>query len=279
MRITGKAKLAGVMGWPVEHSRSPQLHGHWLSCYRIDGAYLPLPVNPADLQAALRALPKLGFAGVNLTIPHKEAAVEIVDTIDADAKRIGAVNTVVVGADGQLAGSNTDAFGFLEHLRQTVSAWNAADGPAVILGAGGAARGAAVALLDVGVPEVRFVNRTVARAEHLVGDLGGRTKAFAVPDLNDVIHDAALLANTTSLGMTGQPPLEMSLDTLPTQAIVYDIVYTPLQTPLLAAARARGNPTVDGLGMLLHQARPGFEAWFGVAPEVTAALRAAVLED
>ena len=278
MRITGEAKLAGVMGWPVKHSKSPQLHCHWLSCYGIDGAYLPLPVNPSDLQAALRALPKLGFAGVNVTIPHKEAAATIVDSLDADAKRIGAVNTVVVKSDGQLAGSNTDAFGFLEHLRQTVPDWRASDGPAVVLGAGGAARGAAVALLDAGVPEVRFVNRTVTRAEHLVTALGGNTRAFSVPDLNDVMRDAALLTNTTSLGMTGQPPLDMTLDTLSKDAVVYDIVYVPLETPLLAEAAARGNRTVDGLGMLLHQARPGFEAWFGVAPEVTADLRNAVLE-
>ena len=277
--ITGRTKLAGVVGWPVLHSRSPQLHGYWLKRYGIDGTYLPLPVTPENLCEALRALPKLGFVGVNLTIPHKEAAVGIVDDVDSNAKRIGAVNTIVVEANGLLAGSNTDGFGFIEHLRRTIPGWTASDGPVVLLGAGGAARAAAVALLDAGTPEIRIVNRTIGRARSLVECLDGKAKAFTWSHAGQAMQDAALLANTTSLGLTGQPALELPLKPLPKSAIVYDIVYAPLETALLALAKARGNPTVDGLGMLLHQARPGFEAWFGVAPEVTAELRAIVSED
>ena len=277
--ITGRTKLAGVMGWPIAHSRSPQLHAYWLRRYGIDGAYLPLPVTPKNLGEALRALPKLGFTGANLTIPHKEAAVGIVDDLDSHAKRIGAVNTIVVEENGRLLGRNTDGFGFIEHLRHTIPDWAASDGPAVLLGAGGAARAAAVALHDAGIPEIRIVNRTFGRAQSLVESLDGNATAHAWDDIAQAMQGAALLANTTSLGLSGQPALALPLEPLPMTAIVYDIVYAPLETALLARAKARGNPVVDGLGMLLHQARPGFEAWFGVAPEVTAELRAAVLED
>jgi shikimate dehydrogenase len=264
-------KLAGVMGWPVAHSRSPALHGWWLRRYGIDGAYVPLAVRPERLEQAIRALPALGFAGCNVTIPHKEAALRIVDRVDATAQRIGAVNTIVVGPDGSLSGSNTDAFGFAESLGPE---WRADAGPAVVMGAGGAARAVVVALADRGAPEIRIVNRTLARAEALAAELGGR----AVPwDRRETaLEGAALLVNATSQGMTGQLPLDLSLERLPTSATVVDTVYVPLETPLLAAARARGNRAVDGLGMLLHQARPGFEAWFGVAPEVTPALREAI---
>ncbi len=276
---TGRTKLAGVVGWPITHSRSPQLHGYWLKHYGIDGAYLPLPVNPENLGEALRALSKLGFAGANLTIPHKEAAVSLVDDIDSNAKRIGAVNTIVVTANGQLSGSNTDGFGFIEHLRHTIPQWTASNGPAVLLGAGGAARAAAFALLDAGVPEIRIINRTVGRAHNLVECLDGKARTFAWSDAGRAMQDAALLANATSLGLSGQPALDLPLTPLPKSAIVYDIVYAPLETELLVRARTRGNPVVDGLGMLLHQARPGFKAWFGVDPEVTAELRAVVSED
>jgi shikimate dehydrogenase len=264
-------KLAGVMGWPVAHSRSPMLHGWWLRRYGIDGAYLPLAVRPERLEQALRALPALGFAGCNVTIPHKEAALRLVDRVDATARRIGAVNTIVVEGDGSLSGSNTDAFGFVASLGPD---WHGDAGPAVVVGAGGAARAIVVALAERGVPEIRIVNRTAARAEKLVGELGGR----AVPweRRAEALADASLLVNATSQGMKGEPPLDLPLARLPPAATVADIVYVPLATPLLAAARARGNPTVDGLGMLLHQARPGFEAWFGVAPEVTRELREAV---
>ena len=279
MTSNGHARRAGVMGWPVAHSRSPRLHGYWLAHHGIDGAYLPLAVAPDDLADALGALPKQGFAGVNLTVPHKEAALDSLDTLSGTARRIGAVNTVTVGAGGTLAGDNTDAFGFIENLRAVAPAWSAGASPAVMIGAGGAARAVAVALIDAGVPELRVVNRTRARAETLVADLGGPLAAVDWADRNAAVDGAALLVNATTLGMTGAPPLDLDLGALAPGAVVNDIVYTPLETPLLAAARRAGHPVVDGLGMLLHQARPGFAAWFGVEPEVTDALRAYVLED
>lgn len=278
MILTGKARLAGVMGWPVAHSRSPRLHGYWLEHYGIDGAYLPLQVPPDGLERALRALPLLGFAGANLTIPHKEAALRICDRVDDVASRIGAVNTVVVEPDGSLSGSNTDAFGFVENLRRG-SDWRGDRGPVAVLGAGGAARAVIAALLDAGVPTIRLINRTRARAEALTAALGGRIEVSDWDDTPSILDGAALLVNTTSLGMTGQPPLEIDLAALPTDAVVNDIVYVPLETELLRAARLRGNVAVDGLGMLLHQARPGFTAWFGTAPEVTSDLRDFILAE
>ncbi len=276
-QISGAARLAGVMGWPVAHSRSPLLHGFWLDQYRIDGAYVPMAVRPEDLATALHALPRLGFAGCNLTLPHKEQALDLVDRLDPIARRIGAVNTIVV-IDGKLEGRNTDAFGFIENLRTALPGWNAAAGPAVVLGAGGAARAVLVGLLDQGAPEIRLVNRGRERAESLARSLGGAIRVVDWRERADALDGAALLVNTTSLGMSGQPPLELALDALPGTALVHDIVYAPLETPLLAAARRRGNAAVDGLGMLLHQARPGFLAWFGTMPEVSPALRAAVTE-
>lgn len=277
MSLSGSAKIAGVMGWPIGHSRSPRLHGHWLDRHGIDGAYVPLAVAPENLSIALRALPALGFRGTNLTLPHKEAAVDICDSVTDQARRIGAVNTIVVGDDGTLKGSNTDAYGFIENLRQG-SGWQPADGPVVLLGAGGAARGLAIALADAGVTELRILNRTQARAATLAADIG---PAVAAPweDRADALAGAALLVNSTTLGMTGQPALDLDLSQLPAGAVVNDIVYAPLETPLLANARARGNPVVDGLGMLLYQAQPGFEAWFGTRPEVDADLRDFVLAD
>jgi shikimate dehydrogenase len=275
--LTGRARLAGVMGWPVAHSLSPRLHGHWLHRYGIDGAYVPLAVPPERLEQALQALPALGFAGVNLTIPHKEAAVSLVDQLSPAAERIGAVNTVVVEPDGTLSGDNTDGFGFIAALSESDVAWRAGAGPAVVLGAGGAARAVAVALLDSGAPEVRLLNRTPERAHALARELGGAIHAVPWAERSAALDDAALLVNTTSLGMRGQPPLVLPLDALPRTALVSDVVYTPPVTALLVAARARGNRVVDGLGMLLHQARPGFRAWFGVDPVVDDDLRAAVL--
>ena len=280
--LSGRAALAGVMGWPVGHSLSPRLHGFWLRQHRIDGAYVPLAVEPDRLEQALRALPAMGFRGVNLTIPHKEPALALVDRITPAAARIGAVNTVIVGQDG-LLGDNTDGYGFIASLAAGARGWEAGAGPAVLLGAGGAARAIAVALIDAGVLELRLINRTPARAETLTAQLAdaARERGAALTVLpwqdEDALAGASLLVNTTSLGMSGQPPLEIDLAPLPAQALVADIVYSPLETGLLAAARARGHPVVDGLGMLLHQARPGFRAWFGVAPEVTDALRATVL--
>jgi len=272
MSLTGKARIAGVFGWPVAHSRSPALHNFWLAEHKIDGAYIPLPVAPEHFERAARALPLLGFAGANVTVPHKQAALALADTVDPLAKRIGAVNTLVIGADGSLAGSNTDAFGFIENLRQAVG-FKASRGPAVMLGAGGSARAVAVALLDDGVPELRLVNRSPERAKELAASIGGKITVVNWDERSAALAGAALLVNTTTLGMVGQPPLEIDLTPLPATALVTDLVYAPLVTDLLERAKKRGNITVDGLGMLLHQARPGFAAWFGVMPQVTSALR------
>jgi shikimate dehydrogenase len=270
-------KLAGVIGWPVGHSRSPRLHGYWLERYGIDGAYVPLEVKPQDIEPALRALPKLGFAGANVTVPHKEAAHRIADSRDAFAERTGAVNTIVV-QNGKLAGSNTDGYGFIQNLCASVPGWSAAKGPAVIIGAGGAARAIAAALQDERAPEIRIVNRTRARADALVAALGRPLAAADWAARANALKDAALLVNATTQGMKGAGELDLPLAALPADAVVNDIVYVPLLTPLLAAAAARGNRAVDGLGMLLHQAVPGFAAWFGRTPEVDAALRAHVIE-
>ena len=273
MTIGGAARVAGVMGWPVAHSRSPLLHNFWLDRYGIDGAYVPFAVRPGEVARALRALPNLGVAGVNITVPHKEAAFAAVDARDAAARRIGAVNTVFVDDGGALRGSNTDAFGFLEALRTRSPGWTAAAGPAVVLGAGGAARAVLAALAEAGAPEVRLVNRTRARAESLAGAFGAPVAVVGWGERESALAGAALLVNTTTLGMTGAPPLDLRLDDLPALALVNDIVYVPLETALLAAARARGCVAVDGLEMLLHQARPGFAGWFGRQPEVDDALR------
>lgn len=276
--LTGKAKLAGVIGWPVAHSLSPALHGYWLATLDIDGAYVPLAVEPDNLADAVRALPKLGFAGANVTVPHKEAVRAIVDTETEAARRIGAVNTLIFGDDGAIAGDNTDAFGFITHLRHSAPTWSGDAGPAVVLGAGGAARAVVDALLEAGVPEIRLINRTPARAEALCDHFGGGTVAVSWEERADALEGAGLLVNTTTLGMTGKPPLEIVIDALPEDAVVYDIVYAPLETDLLASARASGLACVDGLGMLLHQARPGFEAWFGTRPDVSPALRTHILD-
>jgi len=269
---------AGVMGWPVAHSLSPALHGYWLKQYGIDGDYVKFGVPPERLPTALKTLAAEDWRGCNLTIPHKEAAVPLMDRLDDTARRIGAVNTVVVEAGGALAGTNTDGFGFLENLRAAVPDFDAKAGPAVVLGAGGAARAIIDALVQAGAPEIRIVNRSPARAQWLGEALAPQAARIRPWDERAVALDgAALLVNATSLGMAGNPPLDIDLARLPKAAVVNDIVYAPLETPLLAAAKARGNRAVDGLGMLLHQGRPGFKLWFGVMPEVTAALRAAVL--
>lgn len=282
MSVSGKAKVAGVIGWPVSHSLSPRLHGFWLDQAGIDGTYIPLPVHPDDIHEAIRALPKLGLRGANVTVPHKEAALQAADHATDRARRMGAANTLVVNGDGSITADNTDGFGFVENLRSGAPAWQPTAGPVVILGAGGAARGIICALLDVGVPKIILLNRTRARAEALAADLGAHFPAQPIEVIewdqrSAVLDQAAVLVNSTTQGMQGQDALEISLDALPPSAIVTDIVYVPLMTPLLEAAAARGNTVVDGLGMLLHQARPGFEAWFEAEPQVTEALRAHVL--
>ena len=280
MRITGRTRLAGIMGWPVSHSRSPALHNFWIDEHGIDGAYVPLPVRPEHLRQALRALPILGFRGCNLTLPHKEAALALVDRVETSARRMGAINTIVVAADGLLEGSNTDVFGFRENLRERAPGWAPEAGAAVVLGAGGAARAVVAALLETRIAEICVVNRTLARAETLARELDlppSRITAHPWSERSAVLSNCGLLINTTSLGMAGEEPLDIDLTELPAAAVVVDIVYTPLDTALLSTARERGHQTVDGLGMLLHQARPGFEAWFGSPVEVTRELRAAVL--
>ena len=273
MISSARARLAGVMGYPVAHSLSPRLHNFWLDCYGIDGAYVPLPVAPEHFGAALRALGPLGFAGVNVTVPHKETAFAACDEVDAAARRMGAVNMIVF-AGGKILGRNTDGYGFRESLRAAAPAWSGKGKKAVVLGAGGGARAVVAALLDEGA-EVVIANRTMARAEAVARDIGGTALDWA--SRARALEGAALLVNTTVLGMEGKEPLDLSLDALPKTALVADIVYAPLETPLLLAARARGNVAVDGLGMLLHQARPAFAAWFGRDPEVSAELRAHVL--
>ena len=279
MKEASEPKLAGVIGWPITHSLSPVLHAHWFERYGRAGAYVPLPVPPDRLAAALDGLPALGFAGCNVTLPHKEAVFERVDEHDAAALAMRAVNTVLVLPDGRLRGLNTDGVGFLAHLRAEHPALNLAGQRALLLGTGGAARAIARVLLDAGIDRLGLCNRTRARAEALAVDLDadGRVEIVVWEKRGAALEGLALLVNATSLGMAGKPPLDLALDALPRDAVVDDIVYRPLRTPLLAAARARGNPTVDGLGMLLHQAVPGFAHWGGVMPAVDAATRRAVL--
>ena len=277
MILSGRSALAGVLGWPVSHSKSPRLHGYWLERHGIDGAYLPLPVAPENFATAVRGLVDLGFRGANVTVPHKEEALALAlaDEADDNAKRIGAANTLVF-RDGRIVASNTDGFGFLANLEQGAPDWQP-EAPALVLGAGGAARAVIVALLDSGCRELRVGNRTTGRAEVLRDTFGGSVRVVPWEEREAALADLGLLVNTTSLGMEGQPPLSLDLAGLSAAAVVSDLVYAPLETPLLSAARRQGNPAVDGLGMLLHQARPGFEAWFGVRPEVDTALRDFVL--
>jgi shikimate dehydrogenase len=268
---------AGVIGWPISHSLSPRVHGFWLNEHGIDGSYEAFAVKPEDISQSLRRLSEDGFAGVNLTVPHKEVALECVDHVGANAQRIGAVNTIVVQTDGTLQGTNTDGFGFLENIKSGAPDYQPAQGPAVIIGAGGAARAIVVALINAGAPEIKLVNRTRERAQTLSDQIGGPITVAAWDERATILSEATLLVNTTTLGMANQPPLDLNLSALPPSALVTDIVYAPLETELLKTARLRGNQTVDGLGMLLHQARPGFESWFGVRPEVSPALREHVL--
>ncbi len=266
--------LAGVMGWPVMHSRSPLLHNYWFRQHNLAGTYVPLGIRPEALAAALRALHPLGFAGCNLTLPHKQEAMKIVDEVDTVAKSIGAISCVVVRPDGSLAGTNNDCYGFVRSIRQEQPAWRADSGPSVVIGAGGGARAVCYGLMQAGATEIRLVNRAFARARKIADEFGGPLKVMPWEQRHEALDDAAMVVNTTSQGMVGQSPLDIRLDKLPTQALVVDIIYTPLETPFLAAARKRGNPTVNGLGMLLHQGPPAWQAWFGIEPAVTSELRA-----
>jgi len=268
--------LAGVMGWPIAQSRSPMMHTYWFGKHGLTGSYVPLAVKPENLAGALRGLAPLCFSGCNLTIPHKLAAMSIVDEVDVTARKIGAISCVVVRPDGSLAGSNNDYYGFIHNILDVVPDWRADAGPVVVVGAGGGGRAVVYGLLERGARDIRLINRTHARAQKLAQDLGWPIKVLAWEERHAALDGAAMLVNATSQGMLGQPPLDLKLDKLPQHALVADIIYIPRETPLVAAARARGHRTVTGLGMLLHQGRPAWKAWFGIEPQVTAELRALI---
>lgn len=269
--------LAGVIGMPVAHSRSPLIHGFWLQRHGIRGHYVPLPVQPEHLAEALRALPRMGFVGVNITIPHKEAALTLADIVTDRAALIGAANTLIFRPDGKIHADNTDGYGFIANLRQNQPDWQPADGPAAVIGAGGAARAVVASLLDGGVPELRITNRTRIRSEQIRSEFGARVVVYDWAQAGNMLEGAATVVNATSLGMEGKQPLRVPLDALSDQALVTDLVYTPLMTDFLKRAAQRGCRVVDGLGMLLHQAVPGFERWFGPRPQVDEDTRKAAL--
>lgn len=269
--------LAGVIGNPIAHSKSPLLHGHWLKTYGIAGHYVPLEVEADDLGDVLEAMPKMGFVGCNVTIPHKERVVQFVDQITDRATLIGAVNTIIFRPDGSILGDNTDGYGFIENLRHGAPNWQPDAGPAVVLGAGGAARAVVASLLDAGVPEILLTNRTRVRADRLREDFGARVKVVEWVQAGNILEEAATLVNTTSLGMAGKSELRIPMDGLRSETVVTDLVYNPLTTNFLQTAQDHGCVTVDGLGMLLHQAVPGFERWFGRRPVVDDATRQVVL--
>jgi len=268
--------LAGVMGWPVMHSRSPMIHNHWFKVHGMAGTYVPLSIQQAGLASALRSMHPLGFAGCNLTIPHKQTAMQIVDEVSDAARSIGAISCVTVRPDGSLMGSNNDAFGFIRNLKQEQPSWRADAGPAVVIGAGGGSRAVCYGLIQEGVTEIRLLNRGFERAQSIADEFGGAIRAYPWSQRDDVLDGAALVVNTTSQGMIGQTPLDIQLDRLPLSALAADIVYIPLETPFLAAARQRGNRTINGLGMLLHQGPLAWKAWFGFEPAVTTELRGLV---
>ena len=276
--MTGtRIPLGGVSGSPIAHSKSPQIHRHWLNAYGLAGHYIPMDVDRDDLGQVLRTLPKMGFVGVNITVPHKEVVMDIADTITDRAILIGAVNTLLFRQDGKIMADNTDGYGFMENIRAGAPGWDPKAGPVAVLGAGGAARAVVSALSAAGVPQILLTNRTRSRAEKLKEEFGQRVKVTDWVQAGNIIDEAAVIVNTTSLGMVGQPELRVPLDGLAPGKIVTDLVYNPLKTRLLAAAEDAGCTVVDGLGMLLHQAVPGFERWFGIRPEVDAAARAAAL--
>jgi shikimate dehydrogenase len=275
---TAGAPVAAVIGWPVKHSRSPLIHRHWLARYGIAGDYIRHAVAPEEIEGFLASFATGPFVGANVTVPHKEAAFAAVARADGVAAALGAVNTVWL-EKGELVGGNTDALGFLANLDQRSPAFASMQGPALVLGAGGAARAVLYALQSRGFGPIHVVNRSRDRAEALVECFGAPLAVAGWEDVPRLIGEATIIVNTTSLGMEGQPPLAIDLAPARDDCLVTDIVYVPLETPLLKAARARGLATVDGLGMLLHQAAPGFERWFGVRPEVTEELRAVILAD
>jgi shikimate dehydrogenase len=271
-----KIPLAGVIGSPVAHSKSPRLHAHWLKTLGIRGFYIPMDIGQADLREVLKALPKAGFVGCNVTIPHKESVLALADIVTDRAALIGAANTLIFRKDGRVHADNTDGYGFIANLRQNAAGWDPARGAAVI-GAGGAARAVIASLLEVGVPEIRLANRTRARAEALRAEFGAKVIVQDWVQAGNMLDGAATVVNASSLGMEGKPDFRVPLDALSPKAVVTDLVYTPLRTRFLDEAAALGCKTVDGLGMLLHQAAPAFERWFGVRPDVDQHTRDVVL--
>jgi len=269
--------LAGVIGSPIAHSKSPALHTHWLKTLGIAGHYIPIDVAQEDLEHIVKTLPKMGFVGVNVTVPYKEKVMDFADLVTDRAALIGSANTLIFRKDGKIHADNTDSYGFIQNLRQKAPGWDPKAGPAAILGAGGAARAVIAALVEVGVPEILISNRTKARAEKLKADFGKRLRVVDWVQAGNMLEEVATVINTTSLGMVGKPPLRVPLDGLQKGTLVTDLVYAPLMTHLLNEANEAGCVTVDGLGMLLHQAVPAFERWFGVRPQVTDETRAAVL--
>ncbi len=271
-------KHACVIGWPIKQSRSPLIHGHWLKIYGIAGRYDRVEVPPGEAAAFVRSLESRGLEGCNVTAPHKQAVFEAADWRDPSAEAVGAANTV--WREGtKVCVANTDTYGFMTHLGQSAPGWDERDAPVAVFGAGGAARAIVYGFLDAGVGRIRLINRTPERAEALVAHFGSRVESHAWSDRSRAVADAGVVVNTTTLGMIGNAPLDLDLSAVDRNAVVADIVYVPLETPLLAGARARGHRTVDGLGMLLHQAVPGFARWFGVRPEVTQALRDILVAD
>lgn len=265
--------MAGVMGWPVMHSRSPLMHNYWMEQQGLAGTYVFLEIKPGTLEPALKALHPLGFSGCNLTIPHKLDAMSIVDEVDDVAKKIGAISCVVVREDGSLFGTNNDWLGFLGNLKEQQPGWRGDAGPVTVIGAGGGGRAVCYALLQEGVPELRLVNRTREKAERIAEEYGGPITVLPWEDRHDALEGAVLAVNVTNQGMVGEAPLDLRLDKLSDTAVAADIIYTPLDSPYLVAARERGNQTVNGLGMLLHQGPPAWKLWFDVEPTVTAELR------
>lgn len=272
-----KIPLAGVIGSPIAHSKSPRLHQHWLRRYGINGHYIPMDVAAEDLEQTVRTLARIGFVGLNVTIPHKEKIIQVADLVSDRAALIGSANTLIFRADGKIHADSTDGYGFVANLRAGAPDWDPTSGPAAVIGAGGAARAVLSALLDAGVPEIRLTNRTRNRAENLQREFGRKIEVVDWVQAGNSIDGAATVVNASSLGMVGKPSMRVPLDGLSKDAVVTDLVYTPIDTPLLQEARSKGCQTVDGVGMLLHQAAPGFERWFGIRPEIDENLRQAVL--
>jgi shikimate dehydrogenase len=276
MSETKEFGLACIIGTSIQHSRSPVIHNYWLAEHDLPGRYVLCKVLPERLPAALKGLAALGFRGCNVTTPHKQAVMPLIDDVDAMATRIGAVNTIVVQPDGSLRGFNNDGNGFVQSLRDEKPGWRPDEGPVTVVGAGGAARAVLVALAAQGAREIRLVNRTWERARDLAAELGPPIRPVRWEERAEALRGIATLVNATDQGMAGKPPLDLALDALPREAIVGDLIYVPRETPLLAAARVRGNRTVNGLGLLLNQARPAFQAWFGPMPSISPGLIRAI---